>query len=228
MMKRAGTCFFRAVVLFFCWSSLAVAADPIRYVALGDSYTIGTGVIEDARFPNQLVHHLKEKKLDVVLVDNLARGGETSEDLLRRQLPLLEKITPAPDFITVLIGTNDWVQGRTAAAFKASVETIFSRLRDEFPSTKVVVIGSPDFASTPGGKPFTQRRDGHKGIQEFNAILCSVARAHTYPCVTVFALSTKFATDFSMLASDALHPSGAQYLRWVEKMAPTVERILTK
>jgi lysophospholipase L1-like esterase len=77
----------------------------VRYVALGDSYTIGTSVRPVARWPDQLVAALGPEEPALHLVANLAVDGYTSADLIRDELPALEVLDP--EFATVLIGVND-------------------------------------------------------------------------------------------------------------------------
>jgi acyl-CoA thioesterase-1 len=77
----------------------------MRYVALGDSYTIGTSVRRDERFPDRLVR--AEPRLE--LVANLGVDGYTAGDVIRDELPALPGL--APEFLTLLIGVNDVVQG---------------------------------------------------------------------------------------------------------------------
>ena len=77
----------------------------IKYVAIGDSYTIGVGVAEEDHWPNILSNHLKREKINIYLVANLAVSGYTVKDVIEMELIELEKIKP--DFVTVLIGAND-------------------------------------------------------------------------------------------------------------------------
>ncbi len=84
----------------------------LRYVALGDSYTIGTSVVPADRWPDQLVARLAsawEGSRRSTLVDNLGVNGSTSDDVIRRELPRLWPLRP--EFVSLLIGVNDVVQG---------------------------------------------------------------------------------------------------------------------
>ena len=51
-----------------------------RFLALGDSYTIGEGVLEQERWPNQLADRLRDRgySMDVTI---LARTGWTTGEL---------------------------------------------------------------------------------------------------------------------------------------------------
>jgi lysophospholipase L1-like esterase len=46
--------------------------------------------------------------------------------------------------------------------------------------------------------------------------------------IDIFDLSQRAALDRSLVASDGLHPSGTQYALWVERIAPTVGRLLDR
>ena len=63
----------------------------MRYVALGDSYTIGTSVATADRWPDRLVAALGPVEPRLELVANLGVNGYTSADLIRDELPALER-----------------------------------------------------------------------------------------------------------------------------------------
>ena len=73
---------------------------PLRYVALGDSYTIGTSVSLGERWPNQLVAALAGGTTHLDLVANLGVNGYTSRDVIDVELPQLASLQPA--FVTLL------------------------------------------------------------------------------------------------------------------------------
>ena len=101
----------------------------MRYVALGDSYTIGTGVAAADRFPDQLVRATPELGLE--LVANLGINGFTTADLIRDELPQLHGL--APDVVTLLIGVNDVVQGIPTATYGSNVAEILDVLGARLP-----------------------------------------------------------------------------------------------
>src|SRR5438270_10362152 len=90
-------------------SCMSQTKKTIRYVALGDSYTIGTGAQTNEAWPELLTKHLNEKQIKTKLTLNLGENGFTTQNLIDVELPYFDK---APvDFTTILIGVNDWVQG---------------------------------------------------------------------------------------------------------------------
>ena len=69
--------------------------ESIRYLALGDSYTIGTGLLDVAQnFPSLLAKRLtNETGIDVILI-NLGVNGYTTTDLIREELPVAGNARP--------------------------------------------------------------------------------------------------------------------------------------
>src|ERR1700754_1221155 len=63
----------------------------IRYVALGDSYTICEGASEKESWPLNLAADLTAKKIPVSLIANPSRTGWTTQDLIDRELPVFDK-----------------------------------------------------------------------------------------------------------------------------------------
>src|SRR5258708_32035806 len=84
-------------------SPAATAGAPLRYLALGDSSTIGTGSGEQASFPARLRVRFTGRR--EVVLRNLAVNGYTSQDLIEEELPQVGRF--APDLVTLAIGAND-------------------------------------------------------------------------------------------------------------------------
>jgi lysophospholipase L1-like esterase len=194
----------------------------IRYVALGDSYTIGTSVAAAERYPNQLVAALGEAGVQLDLIANLGVNGYTSADLIRDELPALERLRP--EFVTILIGVNDVVQGVTETTYERNVATILDALLRRVPPTRIVAVAVPDYTATPAGADYGDPDDQHDAIVANNTIMARLAAARGIAFVDIFDVSLGAADDRRLVADDGLHPSGYQYALWVERIAPVVER----
>ena len=207
-------------------SAALTSAPAIRYVALGDSYTIGTSVDETERWPNQLVARRGSADHEPALeiVGNLAVNGAASGDVVNRQLPRLDEL--APDFVTLLVGVNDVVRGGPAATYERNVDVILDRLLAVLPQDRIVVVSTPDYTVTPQGAAFGDPRQQADAIRRFNAILQAAAERGRIAFVDIHEISLGAAEDDALTARDGLHPSGAQYALWVERILPTVERLL--
>ena len=199
----------------------AVADQPrLRYVALGDSYTIGTSVREAERWPNQLVAAVPG--LD--LVANLGVNGYTSRDLIEDELPPLAGLRP--ELISVLIGVNDVVQRVAEGTYRANVAVIMDAVVALVGAGRVLVVTTPDYTVTPSGAAFGDPAQQAAGIRANNAIIGEAAAARGIAVVDIHDLSLRAGADRSLVAGDGLHPSGAQYALWLERIAPVVEELL--
>lgn len=199
-------------------------AAPLRYVALGDSYTIGTSVERAERWPNQLVAALAGPPPALELVANLGVNGFTSADLIRDQLPELAKL--APEFASVLIGVNDVVQEVPAATYAANVDRILDVLVAQLAPDRIVTVAIPDYTVTPSGIDYGDPRRRHDGIVDHNAIMARASVQRGIRFVDTFDLSLPAANDRSLVAADGLHPSGRQYGLWVRRIASVVAELL--
>jgi acyl-CoA thioesterase-1 len=198
----------------------------MRYVALGDSYTIGTSVGPAERWPDQLTASLREATPALELVANLGVNGCTSADLIRDQLPALARLLP--DFVSLLIGVNDIVQGVSAAAYKQNVTAILDALLGRLPAARIVTIATPDYTVTPAGADFGDPRRQRAGIIAINATMARLATGRGIAFVDTFDISLRAANEPALVAADGLHPSGAQYALWVERIRPVVEGLLRR
>ena len=196
----------------------------LRYVALGDSYTIGTSVEPAERFPDRLVAALANDGSRLDLIANLGVNGYTTADLIRDELPALDALEP--DVVTLLIGVNDVVQGVPAATYERNAGTILDALLARLPPERIVVVAIPDYTATPAGADYGDPDDQHDAIVASNATMARLAAARGIEFVDIFDLSLEAAADRSLVASDGLHPSGSQYDRWVSRIAPVMERLI--
>ncbi|HEX2470881.1 MAG TPA: SGNH/GDSL hydrolase family protein [Candidatus Limnocylindrales bacterium] len=196
----------------------------MRYVALGDSYTIGTSVPAEDRFPDQLVRALPDVGLE--LVANLGVNGYTTADLIRDELPALVGLTP--ELVSLLIGVNDVVQGVPTVTYEANLVEILDVLEARLPVDRIVTVSIPDYTVTPAGADYGDPADQHDGIVAANTVMARLARERGITFVDIFDLSLRATEDRALVADDGLHPSGAQYALWVERIAPAVERLVRR
>lgn len=240
---RSGRCRRGVVVAIFVIVSMACSApvdtgspEPsspgevgVRYVALGDSYTIGTSVAVAERFPDQLVGALGSggsPEARLRLIANLGVNGYTSRDLIRDEMPALDRLDP--EFVTMLIGVNDVVQGVALDAYEANVVTILDALLARLPADRIVTVAIPDYTVTPAGSDFGNPDQQHQGIVANNAVMARLSAARGIAFVDIFDISLRAADDRSLVADDGLHPSGDQYALWVERMVPVVRELLSR
>lgn len=203
------------------------ASVGLRYIAVGDSYTVGQGVRQEEAWPSLLVADLNKQGQKTTLVANLAQTAYTTQDVIDRELPTLEQ--EKPDFATVQIGVNDYVQGVSSETFKANFDTIIDRMiasvsrRD-----RVIVVTIPDFSVTPAGQSLAHGHEADlaSGVAAFNAIITAEAQSRNLKVVDVFGVSQKVKDDSSLVAADGLHPSAKEYIQWERLIYPMVAELL--
>ncbi len=199
---------------------------PLRYVALGDSYTIGTSVAPSERWPDQLVARLAATSPwpPLELIGNLGVNGWTSADVITGELPRLWPLRP--EFVTLLVGVNDVVQGIGLASYRANVADILEALLVKLPPDRVLTVSTPDYTVTPQGAAYGDPTSQAAAIRAVNAELAEASASRSIEHVDIHDLSLRAADDRTLVADDGLHPSGAQYALWVDRIAPTVMTLL--
>jgi lysophospholipase L1-like esterase len=197
----------------------------VRYVALGDSYTIGTATRSpDERWPNQLVRRLAAAGFEVDLVANLGVNGFTSMDVIRSELPRLAELDPG--LLTLLVGVNDVVQGVPIETYTANAATILDQSLGLVPPARIVTVSTPDYTVTPQGAAYGDPARQSAAIRQVNEILARLSEDRGIRHVDIHDLSLRAASDSGLVADDGLHPSGRQYELWVERIGPAVEQLL--
>jgi lysophospholipase L1-like esterase len=197
----------------------------VRYVALGDSYTIGTATRSpDERWPNQLVRRLAAAGFEVDLVANLGVNGFTSMDVIRSELPRLAELDPG--LLTLLVGVNDVVQGVPIETYTANAATILDQSLGLVPPARIVTVSTPDYTVTPQGAAYGDPARQSAAIRQVNEILARLSEDRGIRHVDIHDLSLRAVSDSGLVADDGLHPSGRQYELWVERIGPAVEQLL--
>jgi lysophospholipase L1-like esterase len=180
-------------------------------VALGDSYTIGTGLEDEAQnFPTRLASKVgKETGIDVAVV-NLGVNGYTTGDVIREELPVARGLRP--ELVTILIGANDVVQGSSEAAYRTRLAKIYDALdRFGLPAERVLAVSIPDFSAVPGAVSFGSPSDLRARIDAFNGVAQAEALSRGFQYVDVTTVSREDNHGDDWLASDHLHPGAAQH-----------------
>ena len=182
----------------------------MRYLALGDSYTIGTGASDETRaWPSIVAARLGAR------LTNPAVNGYTTLDLIRDELVYLER--DRPDIISILIGVNDLVQGRSPAQYRDSLRTIYDRIQDVgLPKGRVIAVSIPSWSYVPAAADFGGADHVAAQTALFNEVAREEAEARGFIWVDITEASTSGIGTNGWIASDELHPGDAQYATWAE------------
>ena len=196
--------------------------ETINYLALGDSYTIGQGVQESERWPNQLGEELRELGYDMDKIDIIARTGWTSNNLLRA---IDNSEIGDYNLVSLLIGVNNQYQGRPFSSFEAELEALLNfSIETAGTHRRVFVVSIPDYGVTPFGG---SRRDIiAKEIDMYNEYISDRCQEKGIRFINITEISRELGSSDGALASDNLHPSGNQYKEWTDKILPIVIEII--
>ena len=190
---------------------------PERFLALGDSFTIGTGTTPDRSFPAVLARIWTEHGRAVALT-NPAVNGYTTDDLIADELPLVGSLQPT--LVTLLIGANDIVRGSTEDRYRRQLRLIHERLHVDAADAGVVALPQPDWSLSPAGSGFGDRAAIARTIERFNEIARNEAGRAAALWVDLFPLMREQARK-KMVASDGLHPSAEAYAEWAAALVTT-------
>ena len=189
---------------------------PYSFIALGDSYTIGEGVNEDERWPNQFVDVAYENGIDFDQPMIIAETGWKTYDLLNaiNQTNFTKKY----DYISLLIGVNNQFNSRPIDEFEEDLD----KLMDEMKRIKkndgsIIIISIPDWGYTPFGES-SDMSDISEQINLFNSSLRKFATTNGLKYVDVTEISRRGINEPELITNDNLHPSGIMYLEWAKKI----------
>lgn len=196
----------------------------VRYLALGDSYTIGESVPEAERWPNQLSDFLAVEGIRTE-VTMIARTGWTTDELW--EAIQAREIRPPYDLVSLLIGVNNQYRGYDIDKYRDEFVFLLTKSIEYAGGdrNRVIVLSIPDWGVTP----FARGRDTTQIANEIDAFN-AVNREESYKArvhyVDVTPISRQAVNDPSLIASDGLHPSGKMYAAWAQLALPTAVEIM--
>ena len=199
----------------------------MRFIALGDSYTIGESVTELERWPNQLARLLRERGVPAEDPFILARTAWTTDELA--DAIAAELIRERFDLVSLLVGVNDQYRSRALSSFTTEFKPLLSRAKafaGRRPS-RVIVLSIPDWGATP----FAEGRDRALISREtaaYNDSARELVSAAGMRWVDVTESTRRMQDTPSLVAPDGLHPSGAMYRQWAELVLPHALAALTR
>jgi lysophospholipase L1-like esterase len=197
----------------------------LRYLALGDSYTIGQNVAATDRFPYLTAMLLRTQGKAITEPEYIATTGWTTANLLAA-INNAQNLGTF-DIVSLLIGVNDQYQHLDTAGYR----TRFSQLLDKAVAlaanrkNHVFVLSIPDYSATPFvDEPYKEQV--RTAIDGFNAINKEITLLNGISYIDITPLTRQAATDTSLLANDELHYSGKAHQQWAELLAPAIKKDL--
>ncbi|MEO6000872.1 MAG: GDSL-type esterase/lipase family protein [Chitinophagaceae bacterium] len=196
-----------------------------RYLALGDSYTIGQSVKVNERYPVQIVESLRTAGYNISDAEIIATSGWTTRNLL---VALKDKeAMPLYDMVTLLIGVNNQYQGGSIEEYRTEFISLLKkaiRFAGNRPK-RVFVLSIPDYSVTP----FAIHADKEKIARElnaFNLLNKRISEIYQVNYLNITKESRKAAWDHTLIAYDDLHFSGKEYGIWTTLLVPIIRKVL--
>jgi lysophospholipase L1-like esterase len=195
-----------------------------KFLALGDSYTIGASVTVNERWPVQFLNELKLYTSAIDTLQIIATSG-WRVDQLKYGMDN-SNLEPPYGLVSLLIGVNNQYQGQNANDFRPEfIEMLEKSLKlVNNRKERFFVISIPDWGASPYGFGF-DRAKVSKEIDEFNSVVKEESEKRGLRYFDITAISRRALIDRTLIASDGLHPSGKMYKLWVDKIIPEISKI---
>jgi len=193
----------------------------VRFLALGDSYTIGEGVSQNDSWPFQLVVALRQNGL---LIDDpmvIAKTGWTTGEL--KEAIARENPQGPFDLVTLLIGVNNQYRGLPLDQFEREFRELLAYASSILGKRgQLVVLSIPDWSVTP----FAEGRDRKmiaNELEKFNSSAKMISLECNVRFVDITEISRRAADDLTLLANDRLHTSAEMYALWTRQLLAAIQ-----
>lgn len=209
-----------ALILFgvSCSKEANEIVEDYKYLALGDSYTIGESVCETCRFPAQLVDSIEETTGLGAELKIISKTGWTTTNLLNA----IEQENPNKDYdlVTLLIGVNNQYQGKNFTIYEEEFPELVSKaisfaMGD---TSRLVIVSIPDYAFTPFGQSTSDPDKISNELDKYNDFAQCYADSLGIHFQNITDITREGLNNPILVASDGLHPSEEAYRRFIERL----------
>ncbi|MEY5041125.1 MAG: hypothetical protein RLZZ414_667 [Bacteroidota bacterium] len=206
--------------------SNTVVKPKIKYLALGDSYTIGQGVSINDNYPNQLVNKLIDNGLELDELKIIATTGWSTDDLL--QNIYRSSLDSNYNLVSVLIGVNNQFRKIDTSVYKTQLIEIIEQaiVYAGNKSENVIALSIPDYWYTPFGQNYPDKTSDE--IDWYNTYKKQICAKYKIKYYNITPISRRGLEEPELVATDNLHPSEKMYALWVNELYKDVLEILKK
>ncbi len=202
----------------------------MRYLALGDSYTIGEGVDPAGRWPVQLAAALRDDGIDIDQPQIIAATGWTTDEL-SAAIDAAEPLGDDYSLVTLLIGVNNQYRGRDIDQYRHEFAVLLERAIGctGRRAGRVAVLAIPDWGVTPfAAQSGRDTAAIARELDAYNAAAAQISARRGVAFIDIAPVSRRRGSQAQMLADDGLHPSAALYAEWVRLARPVARRLLAQ
>ena len=195
----------------------------LRYLALGDSYTIGEALAVEDSWPMQWAQALRADGIDIADPGIIAKTGWTTDELSAAidEAESNGTIRPPYDLVTLLIGVNNQYRGRSSENYREEFSALLKRAIAFAGNrvTRVFVVSIPDWGITEfGQKSGRDLAQIARELDTYNQINREVSDQAGVHWVDISKVTREVGSDAEFYAEDGLHPSPALYALWVNEL----------
>ncbi len=203
--------FFLAVLIL---SSVHHMQSQHRYLALGDSYTIGESVPSEKTWPFLLTEYLVHQGFDISQPRVIAKTGWRTDELINAIEEADLKIE-SYDMVSLMIGVNNQYQEKPIEQFSEEFRILLQKAMaiNRHGKKTTFVLGIPDYSITPYAAR-NDKKDADKEVKRYNKIIREICQEKDVDFYPMFKLSQSMRVSSEMFVEDELHPSAEQYNIW--------------
>ena len=201
-----------------------VGINTSKFLALGDSYTIGQSVEVSERWPVQFLEKLKNYTNVIDTLQIIAQTGWRVDELIDEMNK--SNLSAPYGLVSLLIGVNNQFQGQDANGFRPEFIGILEKSIALVDNRKerLFIVSIPDWGSSPYGAPYDRGKIS-KEIDDFNSVIKEESEKRGVRFFDVTTISRRALTNTDLIADDGLHPSGEMYRLWVDKIIEVISQI---
>lgn len=208
---------FFVFIMSFQLAVFNLQSQSMRYLALGDSYTIGEAVPLHKNWPNQLVKQLQKDGYEVEKPDIIAVTGWRTDELMQAIAKEESNLKKPYHLVSLLIGVNNQYQNKDINQYKVEFEALLLTAisKSKLGNKGVFIVSIPDY----GVSDFAKEKNltqASKEVEEYNAIAFDIAKKHEVAFYNITPVSQITEAKKNMYADDRLHPSAKQYQLWLD------------
>jgi lysophospholipase L1-like esterase len=196
----------------------------LKYLALGDSYTIGESVCTTCRFPEQLKDSLQNNLDATIDLRIIAQTGWTTTNL--KNAINYGNVVSDYDLVTLLIGVNNQYQNKPFSLYEQEFPELVAMAIAAANGDKnnVIVVSIPDYGFTPFGQ--SNQTAISMEIDQYNAFAENYCEQNEIEFINITDITRQGLSNPNLVASDGLHPSKDAYTEFVERILPSALTIL--
>lgn len=196
-------------------------AKEYKYLALGDSYTIGQSVCKTCSFPEQLKRSLVNLyPANSYTLNIIAQTGWTTTNLISEIN--FQKPAANYDLVTLLIGVNNQYQNIPFSIYEVEFPELVQKAITfgKGDKSNVIVVSIPDYAYTPFGQQTGNQSAISSQIDYYNYFAKKYCLENNIEFITITDITKRGLSDPNLIAQDGLHPSEKAYYLFVERILP--------